>query len=151
MESPLKESIKAVWEDLYKNKVDRISGSDRQNIATFSPDESITEVHVEQQYRALKLVTRTGQVGYFGEPDRHDWFVRKAVPGERFVGISTCFGALGGWSESAKMWSHWKLSRVGVLFERVDGEGKVVSKAEEKEMRELGVVFEEGKVVACSG
>jgi hypothetical protein len=30
--------------------------------------ETITEVHVEQQYRALKLVTQTGRVGYFGLP-----------------------------------------------------------------------------------
>ncbi|KAI4908463.1 uncharacterized protein J4E92_010862 [Alternaria infectoria] len=150
MTEPLQESLKAAWQDMNKTG----SGPhpyQQQNTVTFPLNqEDITEVHVEQQYRALKLVTQSGRVGYFGEPDMRDWFVRKAVGGERIVGISACFGALGGWSESARMWSHLKLSRVGVVFERVDGEGRVIGKEEEKEMREKGVVFEEGKVVMCS-
>ncbi|KAI4952670.1 hypothetical protein J4E91_003142 [Alternaria rosae] len=148
---PLRESLKAAWEDIQKQKSRPLGSSDQHNTVIFPLNqESITEVHVEQQYRALKLVTQTGRVGYFGEPDMRDWFVRKAVGGERIVGISACFGALGGWSESARMWSHLKLSRVGVVFERIDGEGKVISKEGEMKMREKGVVFEEGSVVMCS-
>ncbi|KAI4639723.1 hypothetical protein J4E93_009077 [Alternaria ventricosa] len=150
MTEPLRESLKAAWQDMNKTGGGP-HPNQLQNTVTFPLNqEDITEVHVEQQYRALKLVTQSGRVGYFGEPDMRDWFVRKAVGGEQIVGISACFGALGGWSESARMWSHLKLSRVGVVFERVDGEGRVIGKEEEKEMREKGVVFDEGKVVMCS-
>jgi hypothetical protein len=151
MSYPLDESLRAMWKDLYKQNAHPFGTSEQHNTVTFPlNNESITEVHVEQRYRALKLVTQSGRVGYFGEPNMRDWFVRKAVDRERFVGISTSFGALGGWSESARMWSHFKLSRVGVLFERVDEEGKVISKGEEMNMRNAGVVFEEGRVVTCS-
>jgi hypothetical protein len=34
------------------------------------------------------------------------------------VGLSACFGNLGGWSESVGMWSHWGLCNVGVLVAR---------------------------------
>lgn len=45
-------------------------------------------------------------------------------------------------------WSHWKLSRVGVVFERVDEDGEVVSKEKQKilENNGEGKVFEEGKI-----
>lgn len=155
---PLQETILAMWRELHENNIRRWGQHQNQETGAFeSPDhkdtivfplndESITEVHVEQQYRAFKLVTQSGRVGYFGVPGCKDWWVRKVVKGERFVGIGTCFGSLGGWSETAMIWSHWKLSRVGVVFERVTADGRVVSKGvDEEDMRNRGEVFEEGK------
>ncbi|KAG9194263.1 hypothetical protein G6011_04298 [Alternaria panax] len=153
---PLREALTEMWKELYKNNVRQFGqpqnqqngtfGSyDHKDIAVFPLDsESITEVHVEHQYRALKFVTQSGRVGCFGVPGCKDWWVRKAVKGERFVGISTCFGSLGGWSQTAMMWSHWKLSRVGVVFERVDEEGHVVSKDKQKVSK--GKTSQEGKI-----
>jgi hypothetical protein len=41
------------------------------------------------------------------------------------LGVSACFGRLKGWSASAKSWSHWALSDVGVVVGKGgDGEGK---------------------------
>ncbi|KAF1837106.1 hypothetical protein BDW02DRAFT_577371 [Decorospora gaudefroyi] len=91
--------------------------------------EVITEVHVQREYRALRLVTTFGREGHFGEEKewgQEEWWCRKAGEGEVFLGISAGFGEMAGWSESRNTWSHYKLSRVGVVFVRVGEEGKVV-------------------------
>lgn len=154
--NPLEETFRELWSELlsqnsqqYDPKTGASNPSyNKDNIVFPLNNESITEVHIEHQYRALKLVTQSGRVGYFGLPGCKDWWVRKAVEGEQFVGISTCFGSLGGWSQMAMRWSHWKLSSVGVVFERVDEDGEVVSKEKQKilENNGEGKVFEEGKI-----
>jgi hypothetical protein len=45
----------------------------------------------------------------------------KAGEGEVVVGLTACFGRLGGWSARTGLWSHWGLSEVGVIFGKRDG------------------------------
>jgi hypothetical protein len=73
MSYPLQESLRATWQDLYEQNVRTFGSSDQYNTVTFPlNNESITEVHVEQQYHSLKLVTQSGRVVYFGEPSIRD-------------------------------------------------------------------------------
>ena len=87
--------------------------------------EAVVEVHVTANRRGFKLVTNRGREGEFGEAGRkeeEDWEVVKAGEGEVVVGLSMCFGNLGGWSETAKMWSHWGLWDLGVVVAKADDE-----------------------------
>ncbi|KAF1944979.1 hypothetical protein EJ02DRAFT_420029 [Clathrospora elynae] len=98
--------------------------------------EVITEVHVDEDYRAIKLVTNKEREGYFGQKGRTNWHVKVAEEGEVLMGLATCFGSLGGWSEERRMWSHWKLSRVGVVSCKVgeQKDGDTVGKEWKKKM-----------------
>jgi hypothetical protein len=114
--------------------------------------ERIMEVGVSGDYEALRFVTNRGREVVFGDENwgkgkerKEDeeggkeegkeggtkgWYTRVAAPDEVFLGITTQFGKLSAWSEGMKMWSHMRLSGVGVVFVRVDGEGKAVAGAE---------------------
>jgi hypothetical protein len=80
--------------------------------------EIVAEVHVTKDRRSLKLVTNRGREGEFGEKsDGKEWERgKKAEEGELIVGVTACFGRLSGWSQSAKMWSHWGLTDLGVVL-----------------------------------
>ncbi|CAO2649834.1 Nn.00g011260.m01.CDS01 [Neocucurbitaria sp. VM-36] len=92
------------------------------NMSHFAVDgangEIVTEVHVSDDVKAMKLVTNWGRECYWGEGERGEWHVKRAGEGEVIVGLSCAFGRLSGWSWSAKMYSHWKLSGVGVVTMR---------------------------------
>lgn len=79
--------------------------------------ERVVEVWASRDRKTFKLVTNLGREGIFGEDavDGKEWDVKRAEEGEVIVGLSVCFGRLGGWSQSAKMWSHWGMSDVGVV------------------------------------
>jgi hypothetical protein len=94
--------------------------------------EKITQVHVSHDYRALKFVTNHGREVVFGEKGKEEWHRRVAAEDEVFLGLSTAFGKLSGWSEGMKMWSHMRLSGLGVVFVRVNGKGKVRVKGKGK-------------------
>jgi hypothetical protein len=81
--------------------------------------ERVVEVHVSKDHRSFQLVTNRGREGLFGEDrEQNGWHVKRAEEGEMIVGLSACFGTLGGWSQSAKAWSHWGLCNLGVLVAR---------------------------------
>jgi hypothetical protein len=81
--------------------------------------ERVVEIHVTRDHRSIKIVTNRGREGVFGELGQSkEWHVKKAEEDEVIVGLSACFGNLGGWSESVGMWSHWGLCNVGVLVAR---------------------------------
>jgi hypothetical protein len=96
---------------------------DRHYVRHFEIDgkggERVVEVHVTDDHRSIKVVTNRGRECVFGEGgDGKEWHVKKAANGEVIVGLSACFGDLGGWSEKMGMWRHWGLCNVGVLVER---------------------------------
>lgn len=84
--------------------------------------EEVTQVHVSTDFKAIKLMTNKGRECYWGEGRRGQWFSRVASDEECIVGLSVCFGRLGGYSWRSKMYSHWKVSEVGVVLARRDGE-----------------------------
>lgn len=83
--------------------------------------EEVSEVHVSTDFKAIKLKTNKGRECYWGEGRRNQWYSRVASEEECIVGLSVCFGRLGGWSWKAKMYSHWKVSELGVVLARRDG------------------------------
>ena len=83
--------------------------------------EEVTEVNVSQDFRAVKLKTNRGRECYWGEGRRNQWYTKVANDEEYIAGLSVCFGKLGGYSWRAKMYSHWKLSELGVVMARRDG------------------------------
>jgi hypothetical protein len=86
--------------------------------------ERVVEVGFSKDSRTIRLVTNFRREGVFGEDvgEGTEWDVKRAEDGEQIVGLSVCFGQLGGWSESAKMWSHWGMSDVGVMIARGEKE-----------------------------
>lgn len=83
--------------------------------------EEVTEVHVSQDFKAVKLKTNKGRECYWGEGRRNQWYTKVANDEEYIAGLSVCFGRLGGYSWRAKMYGHWKLSELGVVMARRDG------------------------------
>lgn len=83
--------------------------------------EEIIQVDVSEDFKAIKLITNKGRECYWGEERRGQWHSRVASEEECIVGLSVCFGRLGGWSWKAKMYSHWKVSEIGVVVCRRDG------------------------------
>jgi len=82
--------------------------------------EVVMEVHVACNRRGFKLVTSKGREGCFGEFDDGDGGeVVRAGDGEMVVGLSVCFGNLGGWSARAGTWSHWGMWDFGVVVSKV--------------------------------
>jgi hypothetical protein len=75
----------------------------------------VNEAHVSDDVKALKFITNFGRECYWGEERRQKWHIKRADEGELILGLSCCFGDLGGWSCSATMFSHWTLSTVGVV------------------------------------
>jgi hypothetical protein len=104
----------------------RFGAFEEANMRHFDIDgpggEVVNEVHVSSDMKALKLVTNRARECYWGERKRETWHVKRANHGELIVGLSCCFGQLGGWSWGAKIYSHWKLSDVGVVTTRI-GDG----------------------------
>lgn len=86
--------------------------------------ERVVEVHVTMDRRSVRLVTSQGREGMFGEDNVQgkEWDVIKAGEKEVIVGLSVCFGQLGGWSEGAKMWSHFGACDFGVVVARGESE-----------------------------
>lgn len=82
--------------------------------------EVVTEVYVSDDMNAIKLRTNRGRECYWGEENKLHWLSKEAAEGEVIVGLSCCFGRLSGWSWSAKMHSHWKLSNLGVVTMKLD-------------------------------
>lgn len=96
-----------------------------QNMKHFDIDgpggEVVAEVHVSRDVRAMRLVTNRGRSCFWGEDrDGHVWNVKRAADDEVIVGMSCAFGDLGGYSPVAKMYSHWKLSRLGIVTMKKD-------------------------------
>ena len=77
--------------------------------------ETVTEVHFSPASGALKLVTNRGRESAFNHGEQSDWVVKTTPPGHVIVGLSCCFGKLSGWSQAASLFSHWKLSDLGVI------------------------------------
>jgi len=87
--------------------------------------EVVREVHVTSNRRGFKLVTNWGREGLFGETEGvNSWEVRKARKGKVVVGLTACFGHLGGWSEGAQAWSHFGLWDLGVVVAVMEEMGK---------------------------
>jgi hypothetical protein len=96
---------------------------DRHYVRHFEIDgkggERVVEVHVTHDHRSIKVVTNRGREGVFGEQGNgKEWHVKRAEEGEVIVGLSACFGDLGGWNKRVGLWSHWGLSNVGVFVAR---------------------------------
>lgn len=103
----------------------KIPHFDEKHMLHFDVDgpegEEVTEVHVSMDFKAVKLKTNRGKECYWGEERRDQWHSRIAGDEEYIAGLSVCFGRLGGYSWRAKMYSHWRLSEVGVVLARRDG------------------------------
>jgi hypothetical protein len=83
--------------------------------------EVVTEVHISDDMKAIKLHTNRQRECFFGEERRNGWKIERAAPGEMIVGLSLSFGLAGGWNHRANSHSHWKMSELGVLVSTVDG------------------------------
>ena len=84
--------------------------------------EVVTEVHVRHDARAIRLVTNRQREYCWGiQKQQVNWYSKVASEDECIVGLSVCFGDLNGWSWAAKMFSHWKVSEVGVVVCKKDG------------------------------
>jgi hypothetical protein len=111
---------KVAWEEEYTQHFD-VDGQ---------AGEIVTEVHTTRDRKRFKVVTNLGRVGQFGDIGEGEevggqWEIVKAEEGELIIGLTACFGRVAGWSEGAKMWSHWCLSGLGVLCMKVgDKDGK---------------------------
>lgn len=107
------------------NLVDTLQPFEEKHTSHFDIDgpggEEVTEVHVSDDFKAIKLKTNWDRECYWGEGERNQWYSKIASEDECIMGLSVCFGRLGGWSWKAKMYSHWKLSDVGVVLARRDG------------------------------
>jgi hypothetical protein len=107
------------------NLADKFEPFDEKHMLHFDIDgpggEEVTEVHVSQDFKALKFKTNRGKECYWGEERRNQWYSRIASDEEYIAGLSVCFGRLGGYSWRSKMHSHWKLSELGVVLARRDG------------------------------
>lgn len=92
-----------------------------ENMVHFDIDgeggEIITEVHVAEEAKAVKLITNRGREGYFGEGRRHEdsWKVMRAEEGRIIAGLVMSFGKLSGWTQRDKRRSHWRSSVVTIL------------------------------------
>lgn len=84
--------------------------------------EIVAEVHVTKDRRSLRLVTNRGREGQFGEKSEgKEWENGKvAEEGELIIGVTACFGRLSGWSPTAKMWSHWGMTDLGVVLAKTE-------------------------------
>lgn len=83
--------------------------------------ERVVQVRVSKDRRSFVLVTDRGREGAFGEKSAgKEWEIKKAGDGETIAGLTACFGRLSGWSQSAKMWSHWGLCDLGVIMGKVE-------------------------------
>ncbi|KAH7406456.1 hypothetical protein DE146DRAFT_753024 [Phaeosphaeria sp. MPI-PUGE-AT-0046c] len=85
--------------------------------------ERVVEVHVTLDRKSVKLVTDCAREGVFGDGgEGKEWDIKRAGEGEVIVGLSVCFGRLGGWSESTRMWSHYGASDFGVIIAKGESE-----------------------------
>ncbi|KAH5253954.1 hypothetical protein HBI71_143270 [Parastagonospora nodorum] len=84
--------------------------------------EVVVEVHVTKDRRSLRLVTNRRREGQFGEKSEgKEWEDGKvAGEGEMIIGVTACFGRLSGWSPTAKMWSHWGMTDLGVVLTKTE-------------------------------
>lgn len=104
---------------------------DPRFLKTFTVDgaggEVINSVAISHSAWSIKLETNRGRSEIFGEVedegDRYNWTSYAAKDGEVMVGLSVSFGRLSGWSHGAKMWSHWTVSDLGVMLQKVDEVG----------------------------
>lgn len=139
----------AEWRDPDEPEMPRLQPSSLNMQKTFGPfcsshttsfeidgfgGEIITEVHVSYDCRAIMLVTNFEQECSWGEEGKEDWHVETAQEGEVICGLVLGFGALGGWSRRAMMWSHWRVSTFGVVYMKDDREP--VEEYEDEEMGE---------------
>jgi hypothetical protein len=70
--------------------------------------ELVTEIHVADEARAIKLLTNRGREGYFGEVERDYWHVKRPEEGEVLVGMVVCFGTRCGLNWETKKYNHVK-------------------------------------------
>jgi len=70
--------------------------------------ELVTEIHVADQAKAIKLLTNRGREGYFGEVERDHWHVKRPEEGEVLVGMVVCFGTRCGLDLETRKYSHVK-------------------------------------------
>lgn len=115
------------WHEMTNPRKDLVSWFMSTKLETFHEDttehflidgpggEIVTAVHASVDMKAIKLFTNRGRSYFFGEKDRPWWLEYQVEEGQMIVGLVGAFGHLGGWSWSAKMYSHWKLSGLGVL------------------------------------
>ncbi|KAF2702894.1 hypothetical protein K504DRAFT_463925 [Pleomassaria siparia CBS 279.74] len=88
--------------------------------------EVVSEVHVSDGMRAIKLFTNRGRECYWGLEGCMNWQIKRAEKGEFILGLSCSFGTLSGWSQVARVYSHWRLSNLGVITVRTDEGGEFV-------------------------
>lgn len=92
---------------------------DNANMNHFDIDgpggEVITEVHISNEAKALRLLTNRGRGCFWGEENRQQWTQYRVGEDELIVGLVCAFGNLGGWSWGVKMYSHWNLSGLAVI------------------------------------
>jgi hypothetical protein len=109
--------------DIYKQKKRWDEGSMHHFPIDGKGGERVVEVHVSHDHRSFIIVTDRGREGVFGPAgEGTQWHVKKAEQGEVIVGLTACFGTLGGWSSSAKSWSHFALCHLGVVVARGERE-----------------------------
>jgi hypothetical protein len=70
--------------------------------------EIITEIHVADEAKAIKLRTNRGRESYFGEVERNSWYVVRPMEEEVLAGMVVCFGTRSGWNWETKKYSHLK-------------------------------------------
>ncbi|KAF3047594.1 hypothetical protein E8E12_010671 [Didymella heteroderae] len=74
------------------NLADRFQPFDEKHMLHFEIDgsggEEVTEVHVSQDFKAIKLKTNRGKECYWGEERRNQWYIRVASEGEYIAGLS---------------------------------------------------------------
>jgi hypothetical protein len=73
-----------------------------------SGGELVTEIHVADQAKAIKLLTNRGREGYFGEVEMDHWHVKRPEEGEVLVGMLVCFGTRCGLNWETRKYSHVK-------------------------------------------
>jgi hypothetical protein len=83
--------------------------------------EIITEIHVADEAKAIKLRTNRGRESYFGEVERDRWHVGRPGEGEVLVGMVVCFGTRSGWNWDTKKHSHIKTTTATGLVMSIAG------------------------------
>jgi hypothetical protein len=74
--------------------------------------EIITEIHVADEAKAIKLRTNRDRWSYFGEAERNDWHIVRPEEGEVLVGMVVCFGTASGRNWETKTFGHIKTTSV---------------------------------------
>jgi hypothetical protein len=83
--------------------------------------EIITEIHVSNDGKAIRLHTNRDRECYFGELERNDWHVLHPEPGDMLVGMVVCFGTPSGWSRDLNTNEYLKATKATGLVMSTGG------------------------------